>query len=63
MNTLQPDLCGDDPLTTVRLPLRSLSSTVLFSSSFTRSLSSTDNLTKTTTRQNTYQLKLTIHKK
>ena len=63
MNTLQPDLCGDDPLATVRLPLRSLSSTVLFSSSFTRSLSSTDNLTKTTTRQNTYQLKLTIHKK
>ena len=26
INTLQPGLCGDDPLATVRLPQRSLSS-------------------------------------
>jgi len=25
INTLQPGLCGDDPLTTIRLPRRSLS--------------------------------------
>jgi len=54
MRTLRPGLYGDDPLTTVRLPQRGLSS---------QSLASTDNSTRTTKRQNTQQQKLTIHKK
>ena len=47
-------LSGDNPLATVRLPQRGLSS---------QSLASTDNLTRTTKRQNIQQQKLTLHNK
>ena len=54
MRTLRPGLYGDDPLATVRLPQRVF---------LANHLASNDNLTRTTKRQNTYQRKLTIHKK
>ena len=54
MNTLQPGLCGDDPLATVRL-LREVF--------LANHLASNDNLTRTTKQQNTQQCKLTTHKR
>jgi len=44
MLTLRPGLSGDDPVATIRLPGRSLSSQ-------SHHLASTDNLTRTTKRQ------------
>jgi len=49
-SSLRPGLYGYDPLATVRLPQRCVF--------LANHLASNDNLTRTTKRQNTYQLKL-----
>ena len=54
MRTLRPGLYADDPLAMVRL-LRGVF--------LANHLATTDNLARTTKRQNTHQRKLTIHKK
>jgi len=57
-SSVRPRLFGDDPLATVRLSQSSLSS-----QSLGKYRTDLTVLTRTTKRQNTYQRKLTIHKK